>query len=374
MVDKKINAPSNNFFNFIGQKFRFGIRITQNFRLMPPYDNTEKTPGEVVVMEDDEAIKGIEEKIINCHTHIFTADHVPPYLAKTYVPVVYGLLNLRWIVSIFRWWYRGPGKKEYTPSGKISARRRYNTKMYIQRHWYLQLLMLLVGTALLVYTFYFIWSFLGNPKTTEGIAGRINQFRDFVNNGHQRLPLDNVMLNILITLLFMILFKSGRNLLLFLLRKTTNFFAMLPGPKTKELFQRYLNIGRFSFHDTQSATLTQLCNQYPPGTKFVVLPMDMDNMNAGKPVEGYMEQMAKLLKLKKTGERKDQLLPFIFADPGRLEDRTYFSYDINEEGKVVLSDCHINTYLKNGFCGFKIYPALGYYPFDEGTTGDFDRI
>lgn len=41
--------------------------------------------------------------IINCHTHIFTGDHVPPFIAKTYLPEpFYRLLHLSVIVSTLR--------------------------------------------------------------------------------------------------------------------------------------------------------------------------------------------------------------------------------------------------------------------------------
>ena len=52
--------------------------------------------------------------IINCHTHIFTGDHVPPYLAKTFLiwPLYY-LLHLSVIVNFFRWWYKYPARIKY---------------------------------------------------------------------------------------------------------------------------------------------------------------------------------------------------------------------------------------------------------------------
>jgi hypothetical protein len=326
--------------------------------------------GGGAVLEDEkvnETALAPDKKIINCHTHIFTGDHVPPFLAKTYIPLVYWVFSLRWIGSLFHWWYNGPlTTDKHTPKGKSRARTRYNFKMFIQRHLVLRFLVTLLGIALFVYTFYFAWSLLGDTKTEKDFAGRINQLRLYANKDGKWLPVENIWLNIFISLMFIVLFKSGRNLLLFILKKTTKFFGILPGPMTKELFRRYANIGRFAFRKTQSATLTNLCNQYPPDTQFVVLPMDMDYMDAGMPRGGYLEQMDELAKIKESGVRKDQLLPFIFTDPRRIENNpTFFSYQIGKEGEVVLADCFIKKYLEKGFCGFKIYPALGYYPFDE---------
>lgn len=306
-----------------------------------------------------------EDKIINCHTHIFTGDNVPPYLAKTYVPVVYKLLNVQWLVDLFRWWYRGPGKKEFTAAGKKKARRAYESRMVIRRSWLLNGLVFITGFLLFIYVFYFAWSLLGNTRSGEGIAGMINRLRKWVENGREFLPFPNLWVNIIITFLFLLLFRSGRNLLVFALKKTTRFFALLPGPQTAELLKRYLNIGRFAFHKEQTSVFTTLCLQYPPGTRFIVLPMDMDYMDAGKAKTGYMKQMEDLARLKTKGERREQLLPFIFVDPRRIsEDPAFFDYEV-VNGMVELKDCFIKEYLAMGFCGFKIYPALGYYPFDE---------
>ena len=150
----------------------------------------------------------------------------------------------------------------------------------------------------------------------------------------------------------------------------------MPGKHTKEVFMRYLNIGRFAFHKSQGTILSQLKFQYPVNTKIVVLPMDMEFMNGGKPPERYREQMKKLAALKSKPENHDILLPFICGDPNRIvdlskegrtvaEDKIYFAYRA-DDGKVILEDCFMRDYLEEKkFSGIKIYPALGYYPFDS---------
>jgi len=45
-----------------------------------------------------------EKPIINAHAHIFLGRHVPPYIAKTYLPCpIFYLVNLHWFVAIFDW-------------------------------------------------------------------------------------------------------------------------------------------------------------------------------------------------------------------------------------------------------------------------------
>ncbi|MDQ6902589.1 MAG: hypothetical protein M3139_06205 [Bacteroidota bacterium] len=52
--------------------------------------------------------------VINCHAHIFTGDHVPPYIAKTFLPLkLYLLLPLPALVKFCRWWYKYPGTIRY---------------------------------------------------------------------------------------------------------------------------------------------------------------------------------------------------------------------------------------------------------------------
>jgi predicted TIM-barrel fold metal-dependent hydrolase len=167
----------------------------------------------------------------------------------------------------------------------------------------------------------------------------------------------------LILLAVILFFKSGRNFLWFLARNMFSFLKKLPGKQTTELFKRYLNIGRYAFHKTQGKTLEQLENQYPEGTGFVILPMDMEYMDAGPVHTPYRQQMEELAALHE--KEKSHLYPFVFADPRRIAaEPDYFDYEV-KDGEVVLKNCFIKEYIEvRNFSGFKIYPALGYYPFD----------
>lgn len=110
-------------------------------------------------------------------------------------------------------------------------------------------------------------------------------------------------------------------------------------------------------------------NQYDHGTGFVVLPMDMHYMGAGKikDKKGSFEfQMDELVKLKNDPIKK--IYPFVFIDPRRVKDQSDFLKISGDPltGQVTLSACLVKEYIeKHKLNGFKIYPALGYYPFDE---------
>lgn len=98
--------------------------------------------------------------------------------------------------------------------------------------------------------------------------------------------------------------------------------------------------------ESQEKSFDTIRAQYPEGTRFVVLPMAMDNAAIGfgdaeKNVEAQHEALAEL-----AAKYPDQLLPFATCHP---ED---------EASVKTAQDC-----LKNkGFKGLKLYPKLGYYP------------
>ena len=168
---------------------------------------------------------------------------------------------------------------------------------------------------------------------------------------------------VLLTLALCLFFPSARNLLIFVFKNLYGFLKSLPGKNSKALIERYLNLGRFAFHKNQSRNFSDLRGQYPLDTHFVVLPMDMKYMAAGPVPVPLEKQMKDLEKIK---ERcGDLILPFVFVDPRRIQkDPSYFVWTTAANGDVVLKDCVIKYFIEQqGFRGFKIYPALGYYPF-----------
>ncbi|MEN8229427.1 MAG: amidohydrolase family protein [Bacteroidota bacterium] len=117
----------------------------------------------------------------------------------------------------------------------------------------------------------------------------------------------------------------------------------------KDVFDRYASFVEQGFVKSQGHILDSLMRFYPENTRFVVLPMDMKYMGAGDPEEKYLDQMKGLLELKKDTKYSGRLLPFVFAHPDR-------------PGVTA----HVREYIvEHGFSGIKIYPPLGYYPFDS---------
>ncbi|MBA3681752.1 MAG: amidohydrolase family protein [Bacteroidetes bacterium] len=77
--------------------------------------------------------------------------------------------------------------------------------------------------------------------------------------------------------------------------------------------------------------------------------MDMEYMQAGKVKQSFIQQLEELAAIKQDPAYKDLIDPFIFVHPQRKD-----IFDI------------VQKYIEEkNFAGLKLYPPLGYYPFDE---------
>ena len=320
--------------------------------------------------------------IINCHTHIFTGDHVPPFLAKTFLPwPVYLLLPLSMVVGLFRFWYKKIAPRLKGIDARKIHEKMYRIRMFIQRTGLIRIAVFIIGVVLTISTFLILFDLIAGIDHQVRDQSNLTRIRTWLSHNIPIAPA-SIPLRIAIVLTLFIFFKSGRNVILFLLKKLSSIVGALPGPKSKELAKRYLNIGRFAFHDTQKGTWEQLQAQYPPGSGFVVLPMDMEYMEAGSLKTGfeYFNQMEGLKKIKTNAAENKFFYPFVFLEPRRIADEKQPDHKkkkpvlggkvqlewTSDNGTVTLGDCFIGDYIeKHKFSGFKIYPALGYYPFDK---------
>lgn len=130
-------------------------------------------------------------------------------------------------------------------------------------------------------------------------------------------------------------------------RKIGRFLNGLLPDSSDDIFDRwaaFLNIGNYR---SQLEIFEFLRGFYPDSTVFVVNSMDMEFMDAGKVKQGFTSQLDELAEIKK--KYPDNILPFIAADPRR-------------QGIVDIVKKYVEEY---NFAGIKLYPPLGYYPFDS---------
>ncbi|WP_142783823.1 amidohydrolase family protein [Changchengzhania lutea] len=328
--------------------------------------------------------------IINTHAHVFTGDYVPPFLAKTYLPEpFYRALSLSCIIKVLRWYYTKVKPWFYKDTYKSWKRFWAKCELFFERTLVLGIVKFLfevyIGTTLL---FYICSCFLNVNATYTDFRVYIVKSLVWLKDSGWIISIPGIYYKLLFIAIVLIFFKSIRNVTVALLRQ----LKVLPGKHFSDLFHRYVQIGLFSKYKKQSGIYDKLKKQYPPDTHFVGLPMDMEYMKAGELKQVYdlkqkkfieipndektgkrdMQfamkcQMEGLLKIKKRKTDKDSFHPFVFAHPERMKDKRYFDYTVDPKtGDVALvKGCMMQVYLeKHQFAGIKIYPALGYYPFD----------
>ncbi len=132
------------------------------------------------------------------------------------------------------------------------------------------------------------------------------------------------------------------------------FLNKLNRKSSNDIFDRaasFLNIGNY---ESQLEIFKLLKGFYPENTKFIVLSMDMAYMKAGKVLQDFTEQLDELSDIKR--KYPEQFFPFICVDPRR-------------PNVIDLVKKYIE---KKKFQGIKVYPPLGYYPFDENLYAVYE--
>lgn len=313
-----------------------------------------------------------EKRIINCHTHLFTSDCVPPKLSRKMIFWPFSaLLTVPLIIGIVKFWNKN---------------RKYSPHHIKHKTWY-KSLRLYIFQLRNVRIFNFLWLFIKyylilhivllvfHDYIKDGLA--YITFKYFSFSGAYQYMIKKKLIfpevsgfyKWLFILIMSLFSKDVRTTLIRSASWAGRVGRLIPDSDKLKYLKRYFSIGRFAIHEKQTTIFSDLRNQYKTGTAFVVLPMDMNYMGAGEvSYKGnYYNQMSELLELKKKNE--NILYPFVFIDPRRIRDEkeSFLSMVCNENtGKVSLNDCFVKKYIEQeNFKGFKIYPALGYYPFDE---------
>jgi hypothetical protein len=329
--------------------------------------------------------------IINCHAHVFTGDYVPPFLAKTYLPEpLYRLLSMRWVITCLRWYYSKVKPLLYKNGYKKWKRLWFKCEMFFKRNYVLATLKFLAEAYLCIAIIFYIgiWWFNIDSDYTGYKALVVNALI-WLRDCGWIINVPILFFKLVFFVFILIFFKSVRNFVFALLRQ----FKVLPGKNFADLFHRYVQIGLFSKYKKQSGIYDKLKKQYPIDSHFVALPMDMQYMKAGELKQVYDSnrkkfirikkpsckgkrdksfamryQMEGLLQIKERKKDKDNFHPFVFAHPERMTDKRYFDYNVDAATGVVslVKGCMMQVYLEDhNFAGIKMYPALGYYPFDS---------
>lgn len=294
----------------------------------------------------------METKIINCHTHIFTGDHVPPYLGKTLMPYpLYYIVNIKWLIALVRSANHGWLCNTYYSIKNPIDRFAYWWQSHTEHLYITKFISRVIKFCVAFICFVFIVSFLLR-FFDKGLLKNIFTWiitRPFV----RPIAILPIWLKIIILIISYVLVRWVRNITNALLFYAFKFLKDITGSANVALLKRYYNIATLSKDKTQDEIFTVLKKSYPANSQFVVLPMDLDYACAGNAKENYLQQLNELIMLKRSPSHKAEMRPFVFADPRRIEEQPGYYQTI------------IDCLEKENFSGIKIYPALGYYPFDK---------
>lgn len=293
--------------------------------------------------------------IQNCHTHLFTGDQVPPYLAKTLVSwPLYYILNIKWLIGLVRSFDKKGGFLRVlfygvkVPLDKFFFWFQSNTEHYVFTKFIAWVLRCALTFYLIIITLSFLRRFFETGYVREFLKWFFTYpIIDAVNKYF------SWCIKILLVVLIVLTVRMAKNLFLKLGSILLEYLLSIIGKNTLALLKRYYNIALLAEKGTQEAIFDKLAGCYPQNTVFTVLPMDFDYMEAGKikPEHNYMEQLDELKALK--SEHPEIINAYVFADPRRLKEFPEYFDTIKE------------CFTKHRFSGIKIYPALGYYPFDK---------
>jgi hypothetical protein len=141
--------------------------------------------------------------------------------------------------------------------------------------------------------------------------------------------------------------------------------------KTKAI--RLFNFIKYGDRKTQEDVIKSMQAYYPKSTGFVLLTMDLEYMGAGIPRTRFEKQLSQLEGLQRNPEWKHKLYPFIFCDPRRIQPLKPEEVGVESGfvGHVFLEK--LKTYIEEKtYQGIKLYPALGYFPFDQRLKPVYD--
>ncbi|MEM6764974.1 MAG: hypothetical protein AAF655_08615 [Bacteroidota bacterium] len=279
----------------------------------------------------------VNPPLINVHTHIFTRKHVPNHLGKRLIPWPFYLISTAFIIKTFRFFSRN---EQWLKMVNLWKRVNYNISYLRYYYLFFRVMFSLMGLA----GFLLAMVALGHLIMKTGMVQALEPMQRELDRVLTLPLLRNTWFQIGFVFMAFLFFKWFRKFVLLLLRRVITI-----NEHTKSYLNRLLHMGSFASMDKQQDLFVQLIKLYPKNTQFVVLSMDMEYMDAGKVPSSYKQQLAELLAVSKNA--KGQLLPFICVDPRRIMEEENFLQEVKD-------------HLQDGFYGIKLYPALGFYPFD----------
>lgn len=158
--------------------------------------------------------------IINCHTHIFTGENIPPYIGKKFMPaILYKLLTVPFIIGICKFWFTSkysPYKFNFSFQNSNLKKNLVKLKLFWQSIWLIRTLVDLIGFLLVIFSSYLLFKyFFKEIKFCDNLLIKL------YNTPHLEF-LENDAIQILIILFTITGIPYGRKIAMMILRNSKN--------------------------------------------------------------------------------------------------------------------------------------------------------
>lgn len=141
----------------------------------------------------------------------------------------------------------------------------------------------------------------------------------------------------------------------------------------KQQVIRYLNLVRYGYAPEQRDVIRHFQAYYPKNTGLALLTVDLEYMGAGVPSTRFAQQLAELAEIRQDPEFSKVIYPFLACDPRRMQPITPREKAVEQEFVGDAFWAAAKNYIRSGlYQGFKLYPPLGYFPFDKRLKPVYD--
>lgn len=105
----------------------------------------------------------VKKPIINCHTHIFTGDNIPPHIGKTFMPgILYRFLTVPLVIGLCKFWFTSkysPYKFKFSYQNSRLRKTMIKIKLFWQKIWPIRTLIDMIGFFLVIFSSYLLFMF-----------------------------------------------------------------------------------------------------------------------------------------------------------------------------------------------------------------------
>src|SRR5574338_1545580 len=192
-----------------------------------------------------------QSRIINCHTHVFVHDVIPPYIAKSFMAwPLYRILTTDLILWIAKLFYADKPWSPFNEKNRYLYRRIqkaiYTYRAWVKRTPVINILVSLFNFLVILNATYFLFRtpISALLSFNQDLFQWANDLKNWLVRIHVLFPSMALGLRIVLIAFVFFFLKGGRKILIGIFKNTFKLASLWPDNKTIEFYKRYINIGR----------------------------------------------------------------------------------------------------------------------------------